>query len=123
VINMPADPSVVIEAAARCRKVRADECPAEGLSTRMSGAEAAARTSAAETATDVSGAEAAADVSAATKAAATKAATDVTATAAASTVERFSSRRPGESGSCDQNDHDLAQHRGCLHQMTGQPFG
>ncbi len=127
VIKMPADPSAVIEVAACCRKVRADERPAEGLSTRMSRAEAAAQASAAKAAADVSAAKAATEVSAAAKAAATEAATDVAAAAtpstATTTMERFSSRRPGECGTCDQNDHDLAQHRACLHQMTGRSFG
>jgi hypothetical protein len=146
---MPADSSVVLGVAAPCRRARADERPAEGLPTWMSGAEAAAQASAHEAATDVSAPEAAAQVSApeaaakvsaaakaaAAKAAAAKTAADVAAATKAAThmppatpatpatMERFSRRRRGESRTCDQNNHELAQHRACLHQMTSQSSG
>jgi hypothetical protein len=133
VIKMPTEPPVVIEAAARCRKIRTGDSPAEGLPTQMRAAEAATEVGPAEAATEVNTAEAAAEVGpaeaatevsaaqsataksttaevSAAEAAAAKAATHMP-SATTATMECFSSCCPGESDTRDQDNHNLAQHR------------
>jgi hypothetical protein len=114
VVNMSADPSIVIEAAAFGAKMWTGDRAAEGLPAEMGAGEVGAAKAAtevrgAETATEVSAAEAAAHV-AATKAASSHMPAAKAASSHMPAAERrgVSGRSAGESDTCNQSNHDLA---------------
>jgi hypothetical protein len=123
VVNMSADPSIVIEAAACGAKMWTGDGAAEGLpaemgagevgaakaATEVRSAETATEVSAAEAATEMRAAEAAAEVGAAEAAAAHMAAAKAASSHMPAAERRGASgRSPGESDTCNQSNHDLA---------------